>query len=101
MITIGTTASYATDISGLLSGSTDTPSPVSASGASPWGAADAASDPTRDPATRVDLSDKIKGILARASTDQDVANRLKAFVEAHRTNNANGSGNTNDNTGTA
>jgi hypothetical protein len=38
----------------------------------------------RDPATRVDLSDKVKGILERASNDQDVADRLKAFVEAHR-----------------
>src|ERR1700753_890755 len=97
MSTIGTTASYATDISGLLSGSTDTPSPVPASGASASGGADAASDPTRDPATRVDLSDKIKGILARASTDQDVANRLKAFVEAHRANNTNRNDNANGN----
>ena len=30
------------------------------------------------------LSDKVKSILARATTDQDVADRLKAFVEAHR-----------------
>jgi len=37
----------------------------------------------RAPATRIDLSDKVKDILARASTDQDVADRLKAFVESH------------------
>jgi hypothetical protein len=97
MSAIGTAASYASDISTLVSGSSDTPSPASASSASPSGTADATSDPTRNPATRVDLSDKIKGILARASTDQDVANRLKAFVEAHRANNSNGTGNTNGN----
>jgi hypothetical protein len=45
----------------------------------------------RDPATHVDLSDKVKGILARASTDQDAADRLKAFVQAHRINNGDGS----------
>ena len=39
----------------------------------------------RGPATDVVLSDKVKSILARATTDQDVADRLKAFVEAHRT----------------
>jgi hypothetical protein len=38
----------------------------------------------RAPATRVDLSDKVKDILARANTDQDVADRLKAFVDSHR-----------------
>jgi hypothetical protein len=38
----------------------------------------------RDPAIRIDLSDKVKSILARASSDQDVADRLKAFVDAHR-----------------
>src|ERR1700760_1413106 len=104
MSTIGTAASYASDISTLLSGSSDTQPAASASSASPSGTADAASDPASNPATRVDLSDKIKGILARASTDQDVANRLKAFVESRRANNANGNGNTNEagqNTGSA
>src|SRR5262249_7736215 len=38
----------------------------------------------RGPATDVVLSDKVKSILAQAATDQDVADRLKAFVEAHR-----------------
>ena len=55
------------------------------------GASDADSNNERDPATRVDLSDKVKDILARASNDQDVADRLKAFVESHRTNNNDGS----------
>jgi hypothetical protein len=46
------------------------------------------SDDHRAPATRIDLSDKVKDILARAGNDQDVADRLKAFVESHRTRNA-------------
>jgi hypothetical protein len=91
MSTIATTASYASDISTLLlSNSTDAQPPASASGTSAAGAADSSADSTRDPATRVDLSDKIKGILARASTDQDVANRLKAFVESRRSGNTDG-----------
>jgi hypothetical protein len=92
MSTIGTTASYASDIAALLlSGSADTQPPATASSASASGA-DAGSDPTPNPATRVDLSDKIKDILARASTDQDVANRLQAFVESRRAGNTYGSG---------
>ena len=80
MSTIGTIASYASDIAALLSGSADTLPPASASASG----ADAGSGPTRNPATRVELSDKIKDILARASTDQDVANRLQAFVESRQ-----------------
>lgn len=93
MSTIGATVSYASDISALLlSGSTDTQPPASGSNASAPGNADDSSDPTRDTATRVDLSDKIKDILARASTDQDVANRLQAFVESRRSGNTDGGG---------
>jgi hypothetical protein len=93
MSTIGTATSYAGDISALLlSGSADTQPPATASDASTSGTADASSDPTRDSATRVDLSDKIKDILARASTDRDVANRLQAFVESRRSGNTDGSG---------
>ena len=88
--TIGTVASYASDISALLSGSADAQPPATASSASASGA-DASSDPTRNSATRVDLSDKIKDILARASTDQDIANRLQAFVESRRSGNTDGS----------
>jgi hypothetical protein len=89
MSTIGTVASYASDISTLLlSASADTQPPATAS----VSGTDAGSDPTRNPATHVDLSDKIKDILARASTDQDVANRLQAFVESRRSGNTNGSG---------
>jgi hypothetical protein len=45
----------------------------------------------RGPATDVVLSDKVKSILARATADLDVADRLKAFVESQR---ADGDGNT-------
>ena len=93
MSTIGSAASYANDISSLLlSDSTDTQPAAGGSSASAAGADDTSSDPGRDPATRVDLSNKIKDILARASTDQDVANRLKAFVESRRSGNADGNG---------
>lgn len=93
MSTIGSAASYASDISSLLlSNSTDTQPAADASGTSAAGAADTSPDPTRDPATRVDLSDKIKDILVRATTDRDVANRLKAFVESRRSGNTDGNG---------
>jgi hypothetical protein len=86
-------SAYASDISSLiLSNSTDTQPAADVSGTSAQGAADTSSDPARDPATRVDLSHKIKAILARASTDQDVANRLKAFVESRRSGNTDGNG---------
>jgi hypothetical protein len=87
MGTIGTAATYPGDILSFLGSSTNpTPAPGPQSSSAPTG-----SDPTpghhhRDPATRVDLSDKIKAILARAGSDQDVADRLKAFVWSHRAN---------------
>jgi hypothetical protein len=87
---IGTATSQASDLSTLLlANSSDAQPPADTSAA----AAPDGSDPSaaRDPATRVDLSDKVKDILARASTDQNVADRLKAFVQAHRINNADGS----------
>jgi hypothetical protein len=92
MSTIGTATSYGNDLSSLLAGSTQTSSPADASApATPASTSDPSSSSDRDPATRVDLSDKIKAILARASTDQDVADRLKAFVQAHRIDNTDGS----------
>jgi hypothetical protein len=57
--------------------------PSQASSGPSWGAS-RGHHHQRDPATRIDLSDKVKDILARAGTDQDVADRLKAFVESHR-----------------
>ena len=91
MSTIGTAASYASDLLALLFGhSSDAPTPTAAAGSPASGTTDAGSDTSRDQATRVDLSDKVKDILARASTDQDVANRLKAFVESRHADNADG-----------
>jgi hypothetical protein len=88
MGSIGIANSYASDISALLAGSSDlsreTSTPAGASAAAAPTATDASFNDDRDPATHVDLSDKVKAILARASTDQNVADRLKAFVAAHR-----------------
>jgi hypothetical protein len=81
MSAIGSTNSYASDLPSLLF----THSSDSSQAASP-GAPDAGAGSSHGHATRIDLSDKIKHILARASSDQDVADRLKAFVESHRFN---------------
>ena len=89
MSTIGAANSYASDISPSLIGNPSNPSQT-AGGSAP-GAADASSESDRDPATRVDLSDRVKDILARASSDRDVADRLKAFVEQLRSDAANAS----------
>jgi hypothetical protein len=50
----------------------------------------------RGPATNVVLSDEVKSILARATADQDIADRLKAFVEAQRPDGADNSSNGSD-----
>jgi len=76
MSAIGAASSYAGDLSSLLF--TDT-SQAPSSGGGDVGAASG-----HAPATRVDLSDKVKDILARASSDQAVAERFAAFVESHR-----------------
>jgi hypothetical protein len=83
MAAIGAATSNASDLSTLLqAGSADPEAPTSTSAPAAPDTADGSAP--RDPATRVDLSDKVKDILARASTDKDVADRLKAFVESHR-----------------
>jgi len=87
MSTIGIVNSYASDVSSLLLSSSSDPSertPAGAAAAPAPGETDASAKSGRDPATRVDLSDKIKAILVRASADQNVADRLKAFVASHR-----------------
>jgi hypothetical protein len=80
MSIIGAAALFPRNVtaSSPFSGSSDTlPASTNPSRAR-WGHHD-----HRDPATRIDLSDRVKGILARASNDQDAADRLEAFVEAH------------------
>jgi len=92
MSAIGSANSYASGIAlPLLANSSDASQSTASDGPSAPAVSDAGAGNGRDPATRVDLSDKVKDILARASNDQDVADRLKAFVEAHRNNNADGS----------
>jgi hypothetical protein len=92
MSAIGTATSYGSDLSSLLASSAQTSAPADAPApATPATPSDPNSGSARDPATRIDLSDKVKDILARASTDQDVADRLKAFVESRRISHADGS----------
>jgi len=91
MSAIAPANSYTSDIAAALLANSDGTSQSSPSEpAAPAATSDAGSSNSRDPATRVDLSDKVKDILARASNDQDVADRLKAFVESHRINNNDG-----------
>jgi hypothetical protein len=96
MSSIGAAALFPRDVSAsLFTGPSDalpaSAIPSQASSGSSWGASSGPSwgasrghHHQRDPATRIDLSDKVKDILARASTDQDVADRLKAFIESIR-----------------
>jgi hypothetical protein len=92
MSAIAPANSYTSDIaSALLANSTDTSQSTASNGSSAPASSGETSSNGRDPATRVDLSDKVKDILARASNDQDVAARLKAFVESHHINNNDGS----------
>ena len=91
MSAIAPANSYTSDIAAALLANSDATSQFSPlEPAAPATTSDAGSGKGRDPATRVDLSDKVKDILARASNDQDVADRLKAFVESHRINNHDG-----------
>jgi hypothetical protein len=78
MSAIGAANPFGNDISSLLFANSPDPS----QGAAP-GIPDIGSGNGHNPATRVDLSDKVKHILARASSDQDVADRLRAFVNSH------------------
>ncbi len=87
MSTIAPAAPSVNAVALLLANDTaDASAPQADPGSSSSTASSAAGD--RGPATNVELSDKVKSILARATTDQDVAERLKAFVEAHRTDRA-------------
>jgi hypothetical protein len=92
MSAIGTATSYGSDLSSLLASSAQASAPADATASATLATpSDPSSSSERDPATRIDLSDKVKDILARARNDQDVADRFKAFVESHRINNADGS----------
>ncbi len=92
MSAISTVSTYSSDISSLLTSSDSSQSAIAAAPSTSTQSSDGGSDAA---ATRVDLSDKVKAILARANTDQDVAERLKALVQSHRSNN-NGGGSAQD-----
>ena len=87
MSAIGTATSYASDISSLLlSSSSDTSTTAGPPTAAPPTASAPASDSNdRGPATSLQLSDKVKSILAQASSDAVVAERLQAFVQSRHT----------------
>ncbi len=91
MSIIGAAALFPRDVpTSLFGGSSDAlPDSANSSQASS-GQASSGHHGHRGNATHVDLSDRVKGILARASTDQDAADRLKAFVQAHRIDNGDG-----------
>jgi hypothetical protein len=91
MSAIGTVNSPTSDISSLLSNPSNPTQGANASSAAVPAASDPSPDNSDAPATRVDLSDKVKAILARASNDQNVADRLKALVQSHHAGNASGS----------
>jgi trimeric autotransporter adhesin len=93
MSAIGTVNSFTSDVSSLLTNSSK-PSPAATSSDAAALASDSSSDGSDAPATRVDLSDKVKAILARASNDQNVADHLKALVESRHSGNASGSSQT-------
>jgi hypothetical protein len=87
MSAVRTANSYATNISPFLNGNS--------SGwlQGRWGrtvpeAAHGGSGHDRGPATHLDLSDRVKRLLARASNDQGVADQLAAFVDQRRSTGA-------------
>jgi hypothetical protein len=88
MSAISTATSYPSNVSQFL---TSNSSGWSRAG---WGrarsgAAQGGSGHDRGPVTHVDLSDRVKRLLARASNDQGVADQLKDFVEQRRSNGTN------------
>jgi hypothetical protein len=85
MTTIATTNSLiGAEVAALLSGGANAsaPAPAASQPASPSSAS--TNNPDFGPATNVNLSDHAKAVLARAKSDEVVASRLQAFVEAHR-----------------
>ena len=85
MSAISNPASSTTNVATLLASTLSTPDTASTAAAPP---ATDAEGTDRGPATNVQLSDKVKAILAKASTDAAVAARLQSFVQDHRTTGA-------------
>jgi hypothetical protein len=89
MSAIGTVSATGSNLAGLLPA--NTPSSSSTDPASSDASKTATSGSgSRGPATDVQLSDKVKAILAEARTDQSVAERLQAFVQSRRADNGEG-----------
>ena len=81
MSAIGTVSATGSNLAGLLPASTQ---PSSSTDSASSDASNTATGEGRGPATDVQLSDKVKAILAEAKTDQSVAERLQAFVQSRR-----------------
>lgn len=91
------TTTYASSISALLlanssdASATSSDASTAAVPSDPTAQSAAAADPgsssdDRGPATNVQLSDKVKAILAQATSDATVAQRLQSFVDSQRSN---------------
>ncbi|HWZ08897.1 MAG TPA: hypothetical protein VNY53_18545 [Bradyrhizobium sp.] len=81
MSAIGTVSATGSNLAGLLPANTQPSSSVDSASSD---ASNTVTGEGRGPATDVQLSDKVKAILAEAKTDQSVAERLQAFVQSRR-----------------
>jgi hypothetical protein len=88
MSAVGTPNSYPSDVFAFLTNNSSGRSHAGRGSAVP-GAASVGTNHDRGPAAHVDLSDRVKRLLARVSSDQGVADQFRAFVEQHQSNGAN------------
>jgi len=86
MSAVGTAGSYASDIPSLLIGNS-----FDQSQSSQGSATNIVSSDDRGPATLVDLSDRVKQLLAHSISDRETADRLRALVEQSRATGENAS----------
>ena len=82
MSALGATSPAGSNLAALIAANVPSSPP---SNPPPSALADTAAGNDRGPPTNIQLSDKVKSILARAETDQAVADRLKSFVQKQRT----------------
>jgi hypothetical protein len=81
MSAISTTSLTGSNLAGLIPANTRS---FSSADPASSDASNTATTDSRGAATNVQLSDKVKAILAQANADQSVAERLQAFVQARR-----------------
>ena len=86
MSAVRTAGSYASDIPSLLIGNS-----FDQSQSSQGSATNVVSSDDRGPATLVDLSDRVKQLLAHSISDRETADRLRALVEQSRATGENAS----------